>query len=1647
MRKEKPSDHNQKGLGIMTSIHPNVGPGMAKDMTEKVNSRAGLKSARKNTQKNGLKTMLAILAYLLKLAKTELSPTYGLEETPVTQNEWKLDTLYALPPDTTSFVADYMSYLLLPTGYPSPTTWTTLIDPMMLVRLNKEPKTEANGFDPNADFFVSVSSRWKYESSQHHYGLVVRVRDSSGLIFEGTHPHIESSRWGRLSTMYFKIYIRTDPTVIIVEFYSNSFYISLGQDYELSLKEASQMRVSLMEPAQDKDTEPYGAIRYYGAKFITFDDNRLKAEGHEEYHARLEMDYLMWYTNNHDEAFTIFLEFDFTPRSNFNELFESGLYLGLYEGSNYQNEVIETRGDYLGEKAYIACLKDCKYVKDPKDHTISVYLRDNSYMKNMGFSGQRSLEYFEHSLYSEGYQLALSTLVWVKLMEDTGDQMCNYRGIFMSLGIQVVYDSKGRLGVINGYDETDGVVQTGLFIKLGRWYSIGIGTKFWRDEVADTDNTFSLLVVNDIAENTSTHAYVKTSTSWSSFELEYLGVPGCSAKMMIKYVVTTKNYLAPPDDNCPTFAFYVRAPTGFGWSKKCLEDYLVGYPEEERYFDNDIQMYRKRPECEKMMVKTPEGCRCTPGTEPMLDQETQEESCRCLNEGTYYDWNERKCFRCPLDFVVDETGFGCVKKDIREIAFYHKYDENLNQLKIIFKDKLVPLDYAEAADNGELSKRVNIEIEGKEAWVDYKWKLQFGKAERNDAVLLVNFEFLTPMDYMEVKFSLISSINSITPDFGIFETGPADSGEAVFNSMSDSVSPQVVQIAQEAIMVTGVLFPSFFERMPFLLFFFSFLRTLNYYPVKIPLNLHKFLNMFYIDYRDTYGYRIVNYFVKRTYDVKEDYYLDPPKLKIKNRHGITISRVLYFSNTIPVVSLVSKIGLLWYLIKVFKQLRKATVTKISKIEQERKKMTCFQIVKDFVFRKIITFIIIKIHIDIYGRLIYIFTAFGGFMEVMEYNKAVCFINIAEALLDFSVMVWIELKIYTFLKGSTAVQLLMLDVKRLKSVLMVDIFIRKSDNSHSATYLCIQNFCIFLLASTLVVFQKFVEVLFMVHIIIILFLVSYCFLSKDKFKYKIDFFIYLSNNIGFSLIVIMFSFFMYYDDYEPESVALFGFLVQIGIIILMFTKIVVLFVKTFRMYRNWRESRKRNSAVKDFVKEARRKKAKGVIKKRGEGGRNKRVKPPTYDQVMGTSGRKKKVGSGNSSSQLFKFVMENNASKANLGSMDDFDKNFGSNDHLSQRATGEIKRVSGDKKMDADKLMPSKMSVRLRRGSIRSGRGSVMGKRGSIRMSNRSIMSISSKMKTIQPKSRLGIKLDHSRMKRKSKSEIPMLDSNLDLVSKGTKRSKKESKKASLKEIDEDLFSQLQDIQDEELRKRGTMNIQVEGIKVNSKGTFSSHSSEYYDEDKEDLNSIIENTYKGESHLHKEAPKSHFSPFASPKNKPSKITRGFSIAVNGTHQASSSDLKKFVFSSNNLKEESAKGSKEKLKIVKKLKLTGPRRSIMVSRMRRNNSTSVSKLKDRVNMRRGSMRLSLNIEDKEEGKKKQASFNELKSHRAMGKKHNTFSGQINYTIGEENSPGGSSGWEASPSPSGFKRNFLRDKHSTVKQSRFMKVHKDSFDFDDC
>jgi hypothetical protein len=188
---------------------------------------------------------------------------------------------------------------------------------------------------------------------------------------------------------------------------------------------------------------------------------------------------------------------------------------------------------------------------------------------------------------------------------------------------------------------------------------------------------------------------------------------------------------------------------------------------------------------------------------------------------------------------------------------------------------------------------------------------------------------------------------------------------------------------------------------------------------------------------------------------------DPPYLKIRNR-DIKISSILYFSNTIPVLSIVGKLALVWYLIKWVKKSKEATTQSIKKEVLKTKKMGTMKKIGQWVFTKMMTFLLVKVHLHMYARMVFVFVSFKGFQEALLYNKWLAWINLGEGLFDVIVVQWIELKIYDFLRVSKKKeQLLMLEFSNIKSILMINVFNPIYRKVNMANYIGFFNLVLFI----------------------------------------------------------------------------------------------------------------------------------------------------------------------------------------------------------------------------------------------------------------------------------------------------------------------------------------------------------------------------------------------------------------------------------------------------------------------------------------------------------------------------------------------------------------------------------------------------------
>lgn len=853
----------------------------------------------------------------------------------------------------------------------------------------------------------------------------------------------------------------------------------------------------------------------------------------------------------------------------------------------------------------IQCLKatsiECKFHKHIENNSYSMFVSaasDGLYLRTYSESPNKGVPKGLESLGDPIWGSTGNTIVvWFKIEIVVGQHLCDLMKLFVSAGVNIQRNPSGLIHVEGN--------PTTLTVETDTWYVLAATThSILQSDVGPNNMRASYrLILGKTSEANTLWQEVTDFVDYTISKEDHLkkkttiGGSGCSAQIYAKIAYQAWAGLAPLtpgtcDDLIPfeVYDTYERAKfdpayTNYGSPKKCLKSRTtpdvndrikIPYTETDPktgalgatltagQFPADATIggigRLDTPNCPiHLQVKTSKSgteCVCPPG---ILETTVV---CKCPKSHIeYYDQRYFICAECPAFTVPNAAGDGCdaIPPPVKTtLGYISSWDQSSKTITVTFEGD-IPESFTKTGAN--IRDFLFISVSGLRLEEDFTVETEFQPTSK---VMKIQIDAKKPLDFKEVLFSLFDRELLFDPEESEFVTGADNQNSSGFKIITDGITPEAVEVTEHVLLLSGIVFPSFLEKMPFIFTFFSFLRTLNFYPVKLPANLDSFLKMFYVPYQGTYGYKILKNYLPKDQN--------PPSLNIENR-GIRISKVLYFSNTIPVISVVSKIALIWYLIKWFKKSKQANAESLENEIRDQESQSTIAKITDWMFIKFMSFLMVKVHIYMYSRLIFVFTSFEGFSDVMAYSPLLAYVNIFEGLFDLVVICGIELKIYDYLKHpKTKAQLLMLDLVNIKTILMIDIFKRDSKNRHSAIYLCLMNLHLFLLATTLVVFNKFKEMLFVCHITQMLMMAAYTFLGRNKFKKSIDFFIYFSNALSFVGIIMMYSLFMYYGELNLKTSGIVGLIVSLFILVLIIVKIVFFSVKMFRDYQTWREQR-------------------------------------------------------------------------------------------------------------------------------------------------------------------------------------------------------------------------------------------------------------------------------------------------------------------------------------------------------------------------------------------------------------------------------------------------------------------------------------------
>lgn len=1226
---------------------------------EKKHQKSAQKPLRKMLGNWALvKKGLLVLSTLVSLGRSQL--TVSVDELsknyPTDYDEWNVqDDRYSVPANTKNIMIESLHFYPLSfSGNDYDTfgsgVWQEFL-PMVFIEFNKVANTGSAKAVPFIKIFPSLM-RSPAGTGGHLADLRFEVYDESGTLIVSS-PTLRSVNdfsgvyfddWRAMDheEVRFDLKIELNPLKIVLQAWLEisqssgnnedilTWYkpliVETGAPYDFDFDELTQVRINYNQlfPA-DMSAAPPVKILETRIKSTVVTGPSLVGSTFEDRYYELHADFFAQGATTMNQAnYTKLLEFDMRPDSFFTvDFFDEANGFKTARSSS-----LLPGDDYLDTDTYLLCRgniqKSCRYVRNLEDGSYSLYLSQDSQGLEIHFDGdgddcrpgytpfnefycndvQKKRGFNSNDIVGEIH--SRTNIIYFSLQKEVGMHICDQNSIIKSEQILITFDKEGQVYI--------GEELTSLTVESGKWYALGTT---WLGDIRELRNGEAhqkiLLILTDLATSTTSQASFEGEIPFNRMEYAIVGGRSCGAEMMVKYYMWTSQALAPydPANTCPgNIPFQLINRFDGSLPKTCLATLMIDNSGlSTTVFDQETSLVRTDPSnCpNNWMVLGSSGCECVSGT-LLVDG-----NCECPVKGQYFDNKRNFCTSCPVGYRVDDSGGSCEVFIKPERTFQYFFDENSKEINIYFEDG-----YPEEFTSSDFKKYIVLQVEDYVNGQDYGFSAVF---EQDSKTIRIIFDPKPEFDYKKITFVLTALEYDIKPELAQMSTGPDNKRLSAFNAVSQKISSEAVQSTESIVLFGIVAFPPALEDIPFIFTFFSFLRTLNYYPVKLPENLHNFLKLFYVDYRRTWGYRIL---------VKMGQSPNPPLLRIRNREGIYVSKILYFSNTIPVVSFISKIALIWYLVKWFKKARKATLEDVRKEMIKLKTESCFETVLTYLFRKFMTFLIIKIHVYIYGRLVFIFAAFQGFNQVLEYNTAVGIINIFEGIFDFTVIVWIELKIYDFLVSKKSrIQLMMLDIADLKSILMIDVFYMKKDKTHSATYLCLVNICLFFLSVTLVIFQNFVELLFIVHILVFLGLVSFTFLARKRFKKTIYFFVYMINNLGFALVTIFFSFFMYYTEFDASTNARNGFIVTLIIIMMMITKLLFFVTKSIVDFVSYQKRRKNLKRIKQRGSKF------GIIRS------NEKLSVDKVKTKKVRSGTKDVLGENNNNqgrSSLLKFVM-------------------------------------------------------------------------------------------------------------------------------------------------------------------------------------------------------------------------------------------------------------------------------------------------------------------------------------------------------------------------------------------------------------------------
>lgn len=132
---------------------------------------------------------------------------YTRTETALIQSVWLYNEVHTLPANCEGFQIDTELAIYYPGTYTYPTTWSSIIDPIIKLQLNKPGNI---GADFDGSEFVLVKVEGILSGGYLYYRLVLEVRDSTGVLYS-QNTMIDTSSDYVYNPIFLLLKVRTNP--------------------------------------------------------------------------------------------------------------------------------------------------------------------------------------------------------------------------------------------------------------------------------------------------------------------------------------------------------------------------------------------------------------------------------------------------------------------------------------------------------------------------------------------------------------------------------------------------------------------------------------------------------------------------------------------------------------------------------------------------------------------------------------------------------------------------------------------------------------------------------------------------------------------------------------------------------------------------------------------------------------------------------------------------------------------------------------------------------------------------------------------------------------------------------------------------------------------------------------------------------------------------------------------------------------------------------------------------------------------------------------------------------------------------------------------------------------------------------------------